>query len=147
MIVISDSVMPTVATASAPRRPTKKTSATANTDSISISSTIGMASSITARPMEISVKLAVDPRTASRMVCQSEGESDTMAREFIRLFVAEGFDRIEARGFERGIHAEEDPDGGREPEADRVRPPGQRHGEARDEVDGEADAAAERAAQ
>jgi hypothetical protein len=32
MIVIHDSVMPTVATASAPSRPTKKTSATTNTD-------------------------------------------------------------------------------------------------------------------
>ena len=48
---ISDSVSPTVATASAPRRPTKKMSATANTDSISISSTIGTASSTTARPI------------------------------------------------------------------------------------------------
>ena len=35
MIVISDSVKPTVETASVtPRRPTKKTSATANTDSM-----------------------------------------------------------------------------------------------------------------
>src|SRR5476649_2560643 len=118
MMVISDSVMPTVATASAPRRPTKKTSAMANTDSISISSTIGMASSSTARPMEISVRLAVDPRTASRMVCQSEGESDTVARKFIRLFVAQGVDRIEARGFERGIDPEEEADGGGEAEAD-----------------------------
>ncbi len=49
-IVISDSVMPTVATASAPRRPTKKMSTTANTDSISIPSTMGTASRMTARP-------------------------------------------------------------------------------------------------
>ena len=52
---ISDSVSPTVATASAPSRPTKKMSATANTDSISISSTIGTASRITARPIGASV--------------------------------------------------------------------------------------------
>ena len=39
-----DSVRPTVATAFAPRRPTKKTSTTANSDSSTISSTIGMAS-------------------------------------------------------------------------------------------------------
>jgi hypothetical protein len=53
--VISDSVMPTVATASGPRRPTKNTSATTNTDSISISRTIGTASRTTARPMGASV--------------------------------------------------------------------------------------------
>ena len=52
---ISDSVSPTVATASAPSRPTKKMSATANTDSISISSTIGTDSRITARPIGASV--------------------------------------------------------------------------------------------
>ena len=39
-----DSVMPTVATAFAPRRPTQKTSTTANSDSSTISSTMGMAS-------------------------------------------------------------------------------------------------------
>jgi hypothetical protein len=55
MIVISDSVMPTVATAAAPRRPTKKMSTTMNTDSMSISSTIGTASRMTARPMGASV--------------------------------------------------------------------------------------------
>jgi hypothetical protein len=47
--------MPTVATASAPSRPTKNTSATANTDSISISRTIGNESRITARPIGASV--------------------------------------------------------------------------------------------
>ena len=39
-----DSVMPTVATAFAPSRPTQNTSTTANSDSSTISSTIGMAS-------------------------------------------------------------------------------------------------------
>jgi hypothetical protein len=47
--------MPTVATASAPRRPTKKMSTTANTDSIIISRTIGTERSTTARPIGASV--------------------------------------------------------------------------------------------
>ena len=51
MIVIIDSVSPTVATASAPRCETQKTSATAKIDSIAISRTIGTASRITARPI------------------------------------------------------------------------------------------------
>ena len=46
-----------------------------------------------------------------------------------------------------GVHAEEDADRGREAEADRERPPRQRDGEARHEVDGPADAAAERDAE
>ena len=71
-----DSVKPTVETASVmPSRPTKKTSATANTDSMSISSTIGTASRTTARPMEVSVKSAVEPRTASRSVDQIDCDS------------------------------------------------------------------------
>ncbi len=45
----SDSVRPTVATASAPSRPTQKTSTTANSDSSTISSTIGMANKRIAR--------------------------------------------------------------------------------------------------
>ena len=48
--------VPTVAMASAPSRPTKKMSAMANTDSISISRTIGIARSTTARPTGASVK-------------------------------------------------------------------------------------------
>ncbi len=44
-----DSVMPTVATALAPSLPTQNTSVTANSDSSTISSTIGMASSRMAR--------------------------------------------------------------------------------------------------
>ena len=55
MIVSIDSVSPTVATASAPSRDTKKTSVTAKTLSIAISSTIGTASSRIARPMAPSV--------------------------------------------------------------------------------------------
>ena len=50
-----DSVMATVATASAPRRDTKKMSTTAKSDSIDISSTIGIASNSTARPTGPSV--------------------------------------------------------------------------------------------
>ena len=44
--VSSDSVRPTVATASAPRRPTQKTSTTANSDSSTISRTIGIVAAI-----------------------------------------------------------------------------------------------------
>ena len=47
--VITDSVSPITATASRPSRDTQKTSTTANSDSITISSTIGTASSRTAR--------------------------------------------------------------------------------------------------
>jgi hypothetical protein len=50
MIVIIDSVSPTVATASAPRCATQNTSATAKIDSIAISMTMGTASMITACP-------------------------------------------------------------------------------------------------
>jgi len=49
--VMSDSVMPTVVTASGPSRPTKNTSATTKIDSIIISSTMGTASKTTARPI------------------------------------------------------------------------------------------------
>ena len=55
MIVISDSVTPTVVMASAPSLPTKNTSTTRKTDSIIISSTIGTARSTTARPIGASV--------------------------------------------------------------------------------------------
>ena len=48
-VAISDSVRPTVATASAPRRDTQKMSAIANSDSMAISMTIGTASKNTAR--------------------------------------------------------------------------------------------------
>ena len=46
-----DSVRPTVATAFGPRCATQKMSTTANSDSITISSTIGTASRMIARPM------------------------------------------------------------------------------------------------
>ncbi len=47
-----DSVRATVATALGPSRDTKYTSTTANSDSMAVSSTIGTASSSTARPIE-----------------------------------------------------------------------------------------------
>jgi hypothetical protein len=53
---MSDSVSPTVATASAPRCATTKTSTTAKTLSITISSTIGTARTRMARPIGPSVK-------------------------------------------------------------------------------------------
>jgi hypothetical protein len=55
MSVISDSVIATAATASGPSRATKNTSTTAKTLSISISSTIGTASSMMEWPMSPSV--------------------------------------------------------------------------------------------
>jgi len=55
MVVSNDSVSPTVATASAPRRDTKNTSQIANTLSMTISSTIGIASRRIARPIGPSV--------------------------------------------------------------------------------------------
>jgi hypothetical protein len=62
--VNSDSVKPTVATASAPSRETKKTSQMAKTDSITISNTIGTARRITARPSGPDVKSCSDPPIA-----------------------------------------------------------------------------------
>src|SRR5262249_20249947 len=62
-----DSVRPTAIIAFAPRRATQKTLATVNSDSMNISSTIGMASRITARLMEPSVKSCCVPRMASRI--------------------------------------------------------------------------------
>ena len=67
------SVRPTVATASAPSRATQKMLTTANSDSISISSTIGIASSGTARRIGIAVKSCREPASASRMVAQTPG--------------------------------------------------------------------------
>src|SRR5215471_751157 len=65
-----DSVSPTVATASAPSRETQNTSTRANTDSSTISSTIGTASRRMARPIGPSVKSCRVPRKAS----QTEGQ-------------------------------------------------------------------------
>src|SRR6267378_6132583 len=69
MKVIIASVRPTVATASAPRRDTKNTSTTANTDSSTSSSTIGIASRRIARPIGPSVySPRCDPAIDSRIV-------------------------------------------------------------------------------
>src|SRR5258707_2251325 len=62
-----DSVRPTVAIASAPRRPTQNTSTTANRDSSTISRTMGMASRRMARLMLPVVKSWCESRNASRM--------------------------------------------------------------------------------
>src|SRR5262249_18225340 len=70
MSVSHDSVRPTVATALAPSLETKNTSHTANTLSMIISNTIGMARSRMARETEPSVKSRCDPRSASRMESQ-----------------------------------------------------------------------------
>src|SRR5689334_11867908 len=71
MSVNHDSVSPTVATALAPSLETKKTSHTANTLSISISSTIGMARTRIARDTDPCVKSRCDPRRPSRIESHS----------------------------------------------------------------------------
>src|SRR5690606_8953556 len=55
------------------------------------------------------------------------------------LFVAERFDRIEARGADGRDHAEEDADARREADADGERPPRQRDGEPGEQVYGKPD--------
>ncbi len=67
------SVSPTVATASAPSRPTQNVSTTANSDSRHISSTIGIASSRIDRFRSPLVKSWCDPRSASRTEAQNPG--------------------------------------------------------------------------
>ncbi len=93
--VSSDSVSPTVATASAPSRDTKKTSQTANTDSMTISSTMGTASSTTARLNGPSVNSCWLPPTAWRRAPQKvasgsleagEGEGSTLIGGDARLY-------------------------------------------------------------
>jgi hypothetical protein len=79
MSVIIDSVMPTVATASAPRCATKKTSATAKTDSMAISTTMGIARSRMARPRSPSVKSCRLPRSASLTEAQNPGAAGANA--------------------------------------------------------------------
>src|SRR6266849_4951572 len=69
----SDSVRPTVATASAPRRPTQKTSTTAKRDSSTISITMGMARRRIARLRLPAVKSWCEPRRASRTELQRAG--------------------------------------------------------------------------
>src|SRR5713101_4963189 len=69
----SDSVRPTVATASAPRRPTQKTSTTAKSDSSTISRTMGMARRRIARLRLPAVKSWCDPRRASRTELHNVG--------------------------------------------------------------------------
>src|SRR4029079_3242998 len=66
MMISIDSVNITVAMASAPSLATQNTSATANTDSIAISSTIGTASSRIAWPSGSDVKSWRAPRNDSR---------------------------------------------------------------------------------
>ena len=68
--VTIDSARPTVAIASAPRRATQNTSTMKNSDSITISRTIGMARSMMARPRLPSVKSCCDPWMASRITAQ-----------------------------------------------------------------------------
>ena len=75
MTVSRLSVRPTAAMASAPSFDTQKMSAIANTDSITISSTMGMASRKTARPSGSAVRSWRDPRSASRTMGQKRAAS------------------------------------------------------------------------
>src|SRR5260370_5864493 len=75
----SDSVRPTVATASAPRRPTQKTSTTAKRDSSTISITMGMARRRMARLRLPVVKSWCEPRRDSRTELHKEGDGATAA--------------------------------------------------------------------
>src|SRR5205823_11949577 len=75
MSVSHDSVSPTVATALAPSLETKNTSVTANTLSITISKTMGMARIRMARETAPSVKSRCDPRSASPMDGQNRGSA------------------------------------------------------------------------
>ena len=70
--VTQDSVRPTVATAFAPSLETKNTSQTANTLSMIISSTMGMARIRIACETVPSVKSRCVPRSASRIAAPSE---------------------------------------------------------------------------
>src|SRR6185295_12457262 len=86
MMVSMDSVSPTVATESAPRRETKKTSTTANTDSSTSSRTIGIASRRIARPIGPSVYTPwCEPAIDCRMVVQRRGSAGTAASELLMV--------------------------------------------------------------
>src|SRR5260370_22345627 len=73
------SVRPTVAMASAPRRPAHKTSTTAKSDSRTISITMGMASRRIARLRLRAVKSWREPRIASRTELHNVGGGATIA--------------------------------------------------------------------
>ena len=68
----TDSVRPTIATASAPSLATKKISTIAKVLSINISRIIGTASKKIASPIGPLVKSRFEPRTASRSIDQNE---------------------------------------------------------------------------
>src|SRR5262245_2090928 len=136
MMVISDSVIPTVAMASGPRRPTKKTSATAKTDSMNISRTIGTASNTTALPIGASVKSWFEPRTASLSVLQTPVGGRTEAADcsmgirtvYCSLFPSQRNDWVHGGGAARrpdaGKDGDQDEKHGRADEAEGI---GRRH--------------------
>ena len=66
-----DSVIPTVATASAPSFETQKMSAIAKIDSMIISMTMGIARITIAGPIGPSVKSRFEPRTASDRIAHA----------------------------------------------------------------------------
>jgi len=80
MMAMSDSVRPTAATDAAPSLETKKMSATAKTDSITISSTMGIARSRMAWLSGPSFGFPPRPRSASRMrrPTETDGEGAVM---------------------------------------------------------------------
>src|SRR5258708_38063277 len=98
MIVSIDSVTPPVATESGPRRETKNTSTTANTDSSTSSRTIGMASSRIARPIGPSVYSPwCDPAIASRIVVHRDGGCAAVSMLVIALELSTAGDAGDTR--------------------------------------------------
>src|SRR5881394_3836879 len=89
MIIITDSVSPTVVTASTPTRLTQKTSTTAKSASMLISKTIGTASMNKARLRFPVVKSFWSPFTAALRIFQMLSSGNWMASESIIHFLIE----------------------------------------------------------
>src|SRR5678816_4935560 len=106
---MSDSVTPTVATACAPRCPTKKMSTTAKTDSISISRTIGMARSTMARLTGASVKSCCDPWMASLTVVQSDRADDGVDSAVVTVGCTEFHDPFSTGLDGSALHSDQEP--------------------------------------
>ncbi len=106
-IVMSDSVIPTVATASGPSFDTKKMSTTAKIDSISISSTMGTESKRIALPSLPVVKSCSVPLTDSQMSRSSCFNApvfdlyceDRDEEEYICLFISFSFEMFNPQFF------------------------------------------------
>src|SRR6185503_3236624 len=94
MMISIDSVSVTVAIASGPSFDTQKMSATANTDSITISRTIGTARSRIARPSGSEVKSWRAPRSDSRMSDQNPSRVGSVTSGVAVAAVSGGLMRV-----------------------------------------------------